>query len=91
MKIEIDLLEADLKDRQVAIEMRAVVEEKISQLSAFAQNNLPNQLNNLRSALEQVENAWLKWQKERVLNKFSEALNVDRDRLGDKAWSDNYY
>lgn len=88
MKIEIELLDSDMKDREKLIEMRALIEEKMQQLSEFSKNNLPNEWNHVRGALESVENGWLRWQRERVLNKLSEALNVDRNKMGDRDWSD---
>lgn len=89
MKFEIEILDKDLEDRKVIIEMRAALEERIEKLSEFSRNNLVNQINYLRGSVEQVENGWLKWQRERALNKLSEVLNVERAALGDRCWHDD--
>lgn len=91
MKFEIEIIDRDLEDRATIIEMRSLIEERIQKLSEFSKNNLPNQINFLRGALENIENGWLKWQRERALNKLSEVLNVDRKRFGDREWHDDNY
>lgn len=89
MKFEIEILDKDLEDRAIIIGLRSLIEEKIQNLSDFSKNNLVKELNGLRGNIEWVENAWLKWQRERALNKLSEVLNVDRQRLGDRQWYDD--
>lgn len=89
MKFEIEILDKDLEDRAIIIGLRSLIEEKIQTLSDFSKNNLVKELNGLRGNIEWVENAWLKWQRERALNKLSEVLNVDRQRLGDRQWHDD--
>ena len=81
MKFEAEILETDLADRKLIIGMRVLIEAEIKKLSEFSHNNLPNQIDRLRDALEQMENGWLRWQRERVLNLFSAALNIDRPDL----------
>jgi hypothetical protein len=88
MKFEIEVLDSDLKDREILVEMQALIEEKMGQLSEFSKNNLGNEWNFLRGALENVENGWLKWQRERALNKLSEALNVERKKFVTMDWND---
>jgi hypothetical protein len=89
VKFEVEILDTDLRDRKVIIEMRSMVEKKMEELSDFARNNLPNEMNHLRSALEQVENQWLSWQRIRALNQLSLVLNVNRERFGDREWHDD--
>lgn len=89
MKLELEILDSDLEDRKVIIEMRSALEERIEKLSEFSRNNLVNEINRLRGQIEWLENGWLKWQRERVLNKFSEAMNIDRQKLGDRDWHDD--
>lgn len=91
MKFEFEINDKDLEDRNFIIGMRVIIEEEIEKLSEFSRNNLPNEINHLRSALENVENGWLKWQRVRALNKLSEVLNVDRNRFGDREWHDDSY
>lgn len=89
MKFELEILDSDLEDRKKIIELRALFEIKIKQFSGFAQNNLVNEFNRIRGDIEWLENTWIKWQRERALNKLSEVLNVDRDKLGDRDWHDD--
>lgn len=89
MKFEIEIIDRDLKDREILIEMRSVIEERIEKLSEFSRNNLIDHINSLRGQIEWLENAWLKWQRERALNKVSEVLNFNRSRLGDREWHDD--
>lgn len=89
MNFEFEVFDDDLRDRELIIEMRAILESQIDKLGEFSKNNLVNQLNYLRSSIESVENKWLFWQRERILNKLSEVLNVDRSKLGDKCWHDD--
>ena len=89
MKFELEIFDQDLQDRALVIGMRDLIEGEIEKLSDFSRNNLVNQVNFLRGALEQLENRWLYWQKERLLNQLSQVLNVDRAALGDKCWCDD--
>jgi len=89
MFIDIEILESDLQDRNILIEMRAEVEEKITKLSDYARNNLGQQLNWIRGDIERTESKWLEWQKERAINKLAEALNVGREKFGDREWRDD--
>lgn len=89
MNFEFEVFDDDLRDRELIIGMWAILENQIDKLGEFSKNNLVNQLNYLRSSIEQVENKWLFWQRERILNKLSEVLNVDRSKLGDKCWHDD--
>lgn len=91
MKFEFEILDKDLDDRKIIIEMRSDIEKRMEMLSEFSKNNLPNQMNHLRGAVEQMENGWLRWQRERALNKLSEVLNVDRKKMGDREWHDDSY
>lgn len=90
MKVELEILEQDLNDRQIMIDLRNVVEDMLVKLTEFSKNNCANQINNLRSAIEQVENAWLFNQRTRMENKLSEALNVEVSRMGVREYHDYY-
>lgn len=89
MKFEFEILDKDLEDRAIIIEMRAAIEERIQKLSEFSKNNLVNELNALREESEWLENRWVMWQRDRVVNKLSEVLNADREMYGDSAWHDD--
>ncbi len=91
MIFEFEIIEKDLQDRAILIEMRRLVEEQIEKLSEFSKNNLPNEINHFRGAVESLENRWLFWQRERILNKLSEVLNADRKKFGDREWCDHCY
>lgn len=89
MKYEFEIFESDLADRTILIEMRAAIEERIAKLSDFGRNTLVKELNELRGGIQWCENVWLHCQREKAVNKLSEVLNADRDRLGDKEWHDD--
>jgi hypothetical protein len=88
MKYEFEILDKDLADRELLIGMRVLVEAEIEKLSDYARNGLLHKINDLRGALEYMENGWLFVQRDRALNKLSEVLNVSRIDLG-KEYHDN--
>jgi len=89
MKIEFEILESDIADRNVLIGMRADVEIQISRLSQYGRNTLFDELNALRGKIEWCENVWLRAQKERAINLLSQALNIKRYEHGDEEWRDD--
>jgi hypothetical protein len=88
MKFEFEILDTDLEDRNKIIEMKVEVLRRINQLSEFGQNTMSDSLVRLKNDLEFAENEWLFCQRDRVVNKLSEALNVGRERLGERYWDD---
>lgn len=89
MKIEFEILEADIADRNILIGIRADVEAQITRLSKYGRNTLFDELNALRGKIEWCENVWLSAQKDRAINLVSQALNIKRMEHGDEEWRDD--
>lgn len=81
MKFEIEILESDLKDRDILREMRALLENSIQKLSAFARNGLVGELEELRSNIKWLDNWWLKTQRECLFNNFTQAVNEGKNSV----------
>ena len=84
MKFECEILDEDLEDRRKIVEMKENLKKEIESLSKFGQNTMSDALVRIKYDLEFAENEWLFCQRNRIVNKLSEVLNVDRDRLGEK-------
>jgi hypothetical protein len=88
MKFELEILDCDLEDRKKIIKIRSCVEEVLETFSDYAKSSLADEVNRLRGSIERVENEWIELQRRRFMNKLSEVLNVERDKLGDQEWHD---
>lgn len=86
MKIELEILESDLEDWKKIIELKKCIKEHIEGFSEFSKNNCINQIENLKNAVERVEDSWLFNQRKRAENKLSEALNVNCSRFNSFSW-----
>ena len=84
MKFEFEILDADLEDRKKLVEMKEHLKGEIEKLSMFGQNTMSDAIARLMNNLEFAENEWLFCQRNRIVNKLSEVLNVDRSRLGER-------
>lgn len=84
MKFEFEILESDLEDRKKIIEMKELIKDRIQDLSGFGQSTMSDSLVRLQNNLEFAENEWLFCQRNRIVNKLSEFLNVDRERLNER-------
>lgn len=84
MKFEFEILDEDLEDRRKIIEMKENLKKEIEGLSKFGQNTMSDALVRIKNDLEFAENEWLFCQRNRIVNRLSEVLNVDRSRLGEK-------
>lgn len=89
MRFEFEINEEDLEDRRKIIEMKEELGRRIEALSKFGQNTMSDSLVRLKNDLEYAENEWLFCQRDRIVNKLSEVLNVDRKRLGESYWRDD--
>ncbi len=84
MKFEFEILDEDLEDRKKLVEMKEHLKSEIEKLSKFGQNTMSDAIARLMNNLEFAENEWLFCQRNRIVNKLSEVLNVDRSRLGER-------
>lgn len=84
MKIEFEILETDIQDRSKIIEMKEELKRRIEGISDFGQSTMSDALVRIKNDLEFAENEWLFCQRNRLVNKLSEVLNVDRIRLGER-------
>ncbi len=84
MKFEFEILDTDLADRTKIIEMKEEMKRRIEGISGFGQNTMSDALVRLQNNLEFAEDEWLFCQRNRLVNKLGEVLNVDRGRLGER-------
>jgi|GEM_PF-3569132 len=89
MKYEFEILDSDLEDRKRIILMKEEIRKRIDELSQYGQNTMSDSLLRLKRDLEYCENEWLSCQREKVINKLSEVLNVDRVSLGERYWRED--
>lgn len=89
MKYLFEILDSDLEDRKKIIQMKESLLDKIEELTEFGQNTMRVSLERVKDNLEWCENEWLRCQREKAVNRLSEILNIDRDRLGEKYWDEN--
>lgn len=89
MKFEFEVFETDLEDRKKIIEMKEELNRRMLDLSKFGQNTMSDSMVRLLNNLEYAENEWLFCQRDKVVNKLSEMLNVDRKRFDEKYWHDD--
>lgn len=86
MKFEFEILDTDLEDRKKIIEMKEELRARIDALSKFGQNTMSDALVRLKQDIEFAESEWLFCQRDRMINRLSEVLNVDRGRMGERYW-----
>jgi hypothetical protein len=86
MECTFEVLEADLEDRRKIILMKEELRSRIDGLSDFGRNTMHDSIKRLKSDLEFCEQEWLSAQRERALNRLSEALNIDRGALEERYW-----
>jgi hypothetical protein len=84
MKFEYEVLDEDLGDREKIIRMKEEIIERIGSLSEFGQNTMVRSIKNTMDELEYAEQEWLNAQRERLWNRFSYFLNIQRESLEEK-------
>lgn len=75
MKYEFTINDADIEDRKRIIALKEELMRRVQELSQSGQNTMSDSICRLRNDLEYMENEWLFCQRERAINKLSEALN----------------
>ena len=89
MKYDFEKLDSDLEDRKKIILMKEELRKRVDELSQFGQNTMSDSLLRLKENLEWCENEWLACQREKMINRLSEILNIDRKNLGERYWRED--
>lgn len=77
MKVEIEVLESDLKDRELIAMAKESCMSILSQTSEYFQNEIRG-FHEISDNFAWLDTKWSLIQRERAMNKLSEALNQSR-------------